>query len=99
MPIVLSLFPLLRGLPESGLIFRIAFAVVLASLLLQGTTVAPAARLARVLRPGFPEPLARSRLRGTHGPTLEVMQFRVAPTRRSRTYAPISWNCPPSAGC
>lgn len=76
-PIVLSLFPLLRGLPESGLIFRIAFAVVLASLLLQGTTVAPAARLARVLRPGFPEPLARSRLRGTHGPTLEVMQFRV----------------------
>ncbi len=39
--------------------------------------MAPAARLARVLRPGFPEPLARSRLRGTHGPTLEVMQFRV----------------------
>ena len=77
-PIVLSLFPLLRGLPESGLIFRVAFAVVLASLLLQGTTVRPAARLARVLRPGFPEPLARSRLRGVHGPTLEVMQFRVS---------------------
>ncbi|MCY0856093.1 potassium/proton antiporter [Cupriavidus sp. D39] len=76
-PIVLALFPMLQGLPESGLLFRIAFAVVLASLLLQGTTVPLAARLARVLRPAYPEPLARARLQGTHAPALEVMQFRV----------------------
>jgi cell volume regulation protein A len=78
-PIVLALFPLLREVPESGLLFRIAFAVVLASLLFQGTTVSVAARLARVLRPGYPEPLARSRLRGTRAPMLEVMQFEVRP--------------------
>ncbi|MFS8973233.1 potassium/proton antiporter [Cupriavidus necator] len=78
-PIVLALFPLLREVPESGLLFRIAFAVVLASLLFQGTTVSLAARLARVRRPGYPEPLARSRLRGTRAPILEVMQFCVGP--------------------
>ncbi|WP_340527998.1 potassium/proton antiporter, partial [Cupriavidus necator] len=56
-PIVLALFPLLREVPQAGLLFRIAFAVVLASLLFQGTTVSVAARLARVRRPGYPEPL------------------------------------------
>ena len=76
-PIVLALFPLLEGLPDAGLLFRVAFAVVLASLLLQGTTVSLAARLARVLRPAYPEPLSRERLRGTRLPTLELMQFVV----------------------
>ncbi|MGT2492778.1 cation:proton antiporter domain-containing protein [Cupriavidus basilensis] len=56
-PIVLALFPMLQGMPDSGLLFRIAFAVVLASLLLQGTTVPLAARLARAAA-RYPEPLA-----------------------------------------
>lgn len=77
-PIVLSLFPLLQGMEDSGLLFRVAFAVVLASLLCQGTTVALAARLARVLRPPYDEPLSRERLRGTRSPGLELMQFQVA---------------------
>ncbi|WP_454764585.1 potassium/proton antiporter [Cupriavidus campinensis] len=77
-PIVLSLFPLLKGMEDSGLLFRMAFAVVLASLLCQGTTVALAARLARVLRPGYAEPLSRERLQGTREPALELMQFLVA---------------------
>lgn len=77
-PIVLSLFPLLKGMEDSGLVFRLAFAVVLASLLCQGTTVALAARLARVLRPNYTEPLSRERLQGTRAPALELMQFLVA---------------------
>ncbi len=77
-PIVLSLFPLLQGMEDAGLLFRVAFAVVLASLLCQGTTVALAARLGRVQRPTYDEPLSRERLRGTHAPGLELMQFRVA---------------------
>lgn len=76
-PIVLALFPLLKEMPDAGLLFRVAFAVVLASLLFQGTTVSLAARLARVLRPGYPEPLARERLQGTHAPALDLMQFNV----------------------
>jgi cell volume regulation protein A len=77
-PIVLSLFPLLKGMEDSGLLFRVAFAVVLFSLLCQGTTVALAARLARVLRPAYNDPVSRERLQGTRSPALELMQFSVA---------------------
>jgi len=76
-PIVLSLFPLLQGMEDAGLLFRVAFSVVLASLLCQGTTVALAARLGRVLRPAYDEPLSRERLRGVRSPGLELMQFLV----------------------
>ncbi len=52
-PIVLALFPLLAGTPQAGLLFNIAFVVVLASLLTQGTTIALAARKLGV---ALPEP-------------------------------------------
>jgi cell volume regulation protein A len=43
-PIVLATFPLLAGLPESGLLFHLVFFVVLVSVLLQGSSVAVVAR-------------------------------------------------------
>lgn len=43
-PIVLSLFPLLAGVPEASRDFNIVFFIVLISLLLQGWSVAPVAR-------------------------------------------------------
>lgn len=43
-PIVLALFPLMAELPGAGIIFQIAFVVVLTSLILQGSTLAPLAR-------------------------------------------------------
>jgi cell volume regulation protein A len=50
-PIVLALFPLLAGIPQAGLLFNIAFVVVLVSLLMQGTTIGLAARKLGVAMP------------------------------------------------
>jgi len=50
-PIVLALFPLLAGTPQAMLLFNIAFVVVLASLLTQGTTIALVARKLGVALP------------------------------------------------
>lgn len=43
-PIILATFPLLAQIPQADLIFNIIFFVVLTSVLLQGTTITPAAR-------------------------------------------------------
>lgn len=50
-PIVLALFPILAGLPQAMIYFNVAFFVVLASLLVQGWTVAPLAGLLRLKLP------------------------------------------------
>jgi cell volume regulation protein A len=60
-PIVLALFPLLEKVPDSYRFFNAAFAVVLASLLLQGTTLGwVAKRLGVVEPPEVPPPEHRA---------------------------------------
>lgn len=44
-PIILATFPLVAGIPAAGPIFNIVFFIVFASVLLQGTTIAFAARV------------------------------------------------------
>lgn len=47
-PIVFALIPVVAKVPEAAKIFNISFIIVIASILVQGTTVAYAARLAKV---------------------------------------------------
>lgn len=78
-PIILAVYPVMAGLPNSQLLFDITFAVVLLSLLIQGTTVPAMARWLRVVVPASSGPLTRYRLLNEPGLSLEVDEFLVEP--------------------
>ncbi len=54
-PIILAIFPLLAGIPEAHVIFNVIFFVVLASVLLQGTSIPLVTRWLKVYAPIIPK--------------------------------------------
>jgi cell volume regulation protein A len=92
-PIVLALFPLLAGLPQATLLFHIAFLITLVSLLLQGSTLGIAARLAGVERPLGSVALSSATLEGGEPPR-EVVQFMVAAGSQMTTGALAEFDWP-----
>lgn len=66
-PIVLATYPRLAGVAQSDLIFNVVFFVVLSSVLIQGTTLARAARWLRVDDPAEVEPSYPLEMTFLHG--------------------------------
>ncbi len=76
-PILLATYPLLAGVENAGLFFNVAFFIVLVSLVVQGWTLAP---VARVLKLNMPNSAALVRridfdLPGTRG--YEIVSYRI----------------------
>jgi len=86
-------FPFLAGIPDASVIFEVAFVVSIASLLLQGTTVAPMARALRVTLPPLAEPSVRVSLDPLGPAQASFVQFRVesAGPLLGIAAAPIDW--------
>lgn len=57
-PVTLAIIPLMDGVPNAQLLFNVAFAVVILSLLIQGTTIPFFAKRLGMVLPPKPEPLA-----------------------------------------
>jgi cell volume regulation protein A len=81
-PIILATYPRLAGLENAGLIFNVIFFVVLTSVLIQGTTLTPIARLLKLddpseARPNYP--LELNPLRGWRGVLREVVVQQDSP--------------------
>lgn len=96
-PIVMALFPLLAGLEGAKLIFNVAFMVVLASLLLQGTSVPLLARWLGIAMPERAEPVLRAQLRGTGPRQFELMQFEISQRSAALGAEPFALTLPPDA--
>lgn len=79
-PMVLATFPLLAGLKNATLFFDVAFFIVLVSLIVQGWTVAPVARLLGLQMPPVSTRVRRADidLPGTRG--YEMVSYRLART-------------------
>ncbi|MET4026429.1 cell volume regulation protein A [Marinobacter sp. MBR-99] len=74
-PIVLALFPIIADLPDAQLVFHAAFFIVLVSLIVQGTTMAPLARKLRLEIPAGEDPYRRLPLDAPSAGDHELMLF------------------------
>jgi cell volume regulation protein A len=77
-PMVLATYPLIAGLKHAQLFFDVAFFIVLVSLIVQGWTVAPVARLLGLQMPRTSARILRTDvdLPGTQG--FEIVSYRVS---------------------
>jgi cell volume regulation protein A len=77
--ILLAIIPVLAGLENGRTMFNVAFIVVIASVLVQGWTVAPLARRLRLLLPPALGPLDRVALALPRTARVELLAYRIHP--------------------
>lgn len=77
--ILLAILPSLGGVANGQFYFNIVFVMVLASLLLQGWTVRPAARILNMFLPSEPGIVDRVELELRGGAELELVGYRIHP--------------------
>jgi cell volume regulation protein A len=85
-PVVLAIFPLMAGLEDARAIFQVTFVVVLVSLVLQGSTLAPLARWLKLEVPPKPEPSLRVDLEVPAAAGHELLLF---PLKGKRWLTPV----------
>lgn len=76
-PITLAIMPLTMGVPQSELLFEVAFAVVILSLMIQGSTISVVARLLKVVLPPRPEPLYHREIWLSDALAVSLQSFKV----------------------
>lgn len=76
-PIVLAIFPVMAGVPESQVLFNVTFVVVLASLVIQGTSIPRVAQWLKVLIPYRTRPIDSHELWIGSDTTVELLAFTV----------------------
>ena len=82
-PVVLAIVPVVMGVPDSQLLFNVAFAVVLLSLLVQGATVPVAARLLKVEVPPRDEPRDKREVWVGDEAAVDLLEYRVVAGSRA----------------
>lgn len=82
-PIILSTYPLLFGLPQGERIFDVVFFAVVVSTLLQGTTLPWVARVLGVSVPPEPKPPLSLEITSLHDVDGDIVRFAVGPDSRA----------------